>query len=237
MASLRSVVWKMIRAKQHYEELARELDAYYATRPGGLVEVPDNVAEKRHYQFQETKRLPPRIGLICGDCLQNMRSALDYLIWELVLANEKAPTEKNMFPICLKKKSYENAVENLNRLDGVNEKAIAHIDALQPFQMENPEGSPLYVLDVLTNINKHRRVLLTNLTAIRAVDRRLFPFMPVTIVARDDATGAVIRQTPMSVFVAVQDGPGKGLEITLTLNAIAGFIGDMVLPLFRDFLK
>jgi hypothetical protein len=227
----------MTRAKQHYDELARELDIYYATRPGGLVEMPDSVPEKRHHQFRETKPLPPRIGLTCGDCLQNMRSALDYLVWELVLANGKEPNDKNMFPISLKPKSYEHAVQNLKRLDGIDEKAIAHIDALQPFQMEDPEDSPLYILDVLTNINKHRRVLLTNLTGIGAVDPHLFPFMPVTIIARDDASGEIMKETPMSVYVAMQDGPAKGVEITVTLNSIVGYIGDIVLPLFKDFLK
>ena len=38
--------------------------------------------------------------MIVGDFLANVRSSLDYLIWELALAAKNNPTDKNMFPIC-----------------------------------------------------------------------------------------------------------------------------------------
>jgi hypothetical protein len=86
MASLESVSQKMRHAGQHWNELAKAVAAYLDTNPGALVEMPDSTPERKHWRYRETSPLPARIGLLAGDCLQNMRSALDYLVWELVLA-------------------------------------------------------------------------------------------------------------------------------------------------------
>src|ERR1035438_3887386 len=41
-----------------------------------------------------------KASLIIGDCLQNFRSSLDYLVWELVTAANNIPDIKHPFPIC-----------------------------------------------------------------------------------------------------------------------------------------
>jgi hypothetical protein len=38
---------------------------------------------------------PTRIGLLIGDCLHNLRSGLDHLVWQLILQSGGSPDEKS----------------------------------------------------------------------------------------------------------------------------------------------
>lgn len=167
-----SVHQKLYRAKHHYEELHQELLAYYSAQETVQIRLAAN-----GIHIGNTKPVPARFGLIAGDTLQCFRSALDYLVWELVLANNGTPTQQNAFPISLTGVDYKNEVEKRRRLHGVNPSACALINKLQPFQFPEPEReqSPLALLDKLTNINKHRRVLLTNLER-KLMEDQPFPF-------------------------------------------------------------
>lgn len=63
------------------------------------------VAEVKHngtQHFYRADRPPPdddRWGLIAGDCVHNLRSALDHLAVQLVIANGGAAGNKTSFPI------------------------------------------------------------------------------------------------------------------------------------------
>src|SRR5438128_2720160 len=61
---------------------------------------------------------PPRnLSIVAGDCLYNLRSALDHLVWQLVLSNPPhRPTKKNMFPICTSESALHKQI-NMGRLD------------------------------------------------------------------------------------------------------------------------
>jgi hypothetical protein len=64
---------------------------------------------------------PDKVSLIIGDGLQNIRSALDYLVWELVLAANAEPGEKHQFPICAIPKAFKDEIRR-GRLSGLSEK-------------------------------------------------------------------------------------------------------------------
>jgi hypothetical protein len=78
MAPLDSVKQKLYRAKHHIEELYEALRTFYRGDPvklrfsGGALHIGADCP------------VPARFGLIAGDVLQNMRSCLDYLVWELL---------------------------------------------------------------------------------------------------------------------------------------------------------
>src|SRR5437667_236703 len=140
MALLDSVTQKIFRAAMHIQELGTELQRYFQTNPGKMVReanTPDDVAV---FTFQTKGPIPARFGLIVGDCLQNLRSSLDYLIWELVLAANNQPTKDNMFPICSTADAFKDAVSKRKRLIGVHPDAIAEIDALQPYHIGQDWG-------------------------------------------------------------------------------------------------
>lgn len=231
-----SVNQKLYRARVHFDELTREITAYYKTKPGTMIEVEDGDPNYRKFEFREKMPVPARFGLICGDCLQCMRSCLDYLIWELVLAEGNKPTVLSMFPIEMTLQKYKDAVTKRHRLDGMAESAIAIIDSLQPYHLQDPKESPLSILDELTNINKHRRVLLTSLAAADSAPPLHFPQMYGVVRTFTDS-GQVLSETPVWSFLTIQDSAAKDMEITVCLDSLARFIGDKMLPLFNQFFE
>ena len=146
MASLDSVRQKIHRGKMLYDELWRELIAYYESDPGDLSESPESIPERRTLIFQARSPVPARLGLICGEVLQCLRSSLDYLVWELAEAANNPPHDRLMFPVCLTTKSYRSALDG-RRLDGVIAEAAALIDSFQPFHVAKPEETALAMLD------------------------------------------------------------------------------------------
>lgn len=160
------IQWKLYRAKQHFMEFEREVAAWMNTRPSGpgkIVNAPESTPEKEIFICALSDPMPARFGLIAGDYLQNLRSVLDYLVWQLILANRKVPDEhKTAFPICKSRKAFADAKSV--RLVGVPDEAIELIEALQPYPERNPGGvrpQTIHILDELTNSNKHRQVLAT----------------------------------------------------------------------------
>ena len=228
MASLDSVYQKLYRAKHHFEELKQELESYYKSHPGDIS--VERTVERVRLEYVPKTPVPARFGLIAGDCLQTLRSSLDYLVWELVLANGQTPSYSNMFPITTSGDQFDNQLKR-NRLQGVSEAALHLIASIQPFNIAEPETHPLAVLDSLTNINKHRRVILTDL--VGSFSEPSIRHMHLRIkVAETTVNGDILRSFPVWASVRFAEGIPKGCEITSTLDALATTIGDEILPSF-----
>jgi hypothetical protein len=227
---MQTVRWKLYRVKQHYDELRRELTAYYQTAPGSLAR------KEGTWTFESIEPIPARLGLICGDVLQCIRSSLDYLVWELVLAEGNVPNKQNMFPIALTLGDYKNEVVKRHRLDGISATALAHIEACQPYLVGDPSHHPLAILDELTNINKHRRVLFTYLSSAITEPTVSFPYISRTVHGYD-AEGKIVETVPLWTYVTIDEGGAKGTEITTCLDDLAIFVGDKLLPLFDVILE
>jgi hypothetical protein len=236
MASLDSVRQKMYRAKHHFEELKAELLAYYGSNPGDLVETEGSTPKVRQYVFRERQPVPTRLPLIFGDCIQCLRSSLDYLVWELAEAAGKEPHKKLMFPIAMTEAAFKNDVARRGRLDGVDPNAIAIIDKFQPYLSTEPKQSILAIFDELTNINKHRRVVLTRLAGSGGDLPLPFPHI-IGVVKNVTAEGGVISETAHRGFICIDDGFAKDIEITNCLDTIARYIGEEMLPRFEVFFS
>ncbi len=150
---------KLYRARQHFDELAQEVRAYYQSDPGTL-EVTTSENGGATVEFIESKPTPARFGLIFGDFLHCLRSSLDYLVWELVASGGGIRTHKHEFPVADKESAFEKAIKD-GKLDAISPKALALIRTAQPFQRDDPTSHFLWMLNKLNNINKHRRILLT----------------------------------------------------------------------------
>ena len=102
-----------------------------------------------------------RWGVIFGDAIHNFRSALDHLVWQLVLLNGETPTTANQFPICDTEADYRN--KRKSQLRGVSGPHTAHIDQMQPCRTRIPPGqvSAFAALRDLSNHDKHRLIHLT----------------------------------------------------------------------------
>jgi hypothetical protein len=236
MASLDSVKQKFQRAKIHRDELHRELVSYYESNPGNLFETPESTPEHRLYEFREKKPIPAHFGLICGDCLQCLRSSLDYLVWELVEAAGKPTHKQLMFPVSLIAKDYKSELTKRHRLDGVDPTAISIIDTLQPCVSDDPERSPLAMLDALTNLNKHRRIILTSLAGTIETIPESSPCI-IGIIGQISSPDGQVNEFPMSGCMTIQDCLAKDIEIIHFLDMTAFFISQQILPLFKKFFK
>jgi hypothetical protein len=104
--------------------------------------------------------VPVELQLELGDALQNMRSALDHLAWQLVVANGGTPGDATQFPIYDSRLTQKGKVRTVDIAGGVNQKALAIIKRLQPYRRPNPAEHPLSVLQKLNNVDKHRLLVV-----------------------------------------------------------------------------
>lgn len=108
------------------------------------------------------------VPLIVGDCVQNMRSALDHLAYQLVIANDGTPNTYTAFPIFSSRTNDAGKERELHVPGGVDPGALTLIDAAQPYQRTDPTeitAHPLMILKELSNIDKHRLVIVMGETA------------------------------------------------------------------------
>lgn len=233
------IQWKLRRAKQHFQEFERAAAAYMNVGPSGpgqLMPAPESTSDKQTFIYATADPLPAYFGLIAGDYLQNLRSVLDYLVWQLILANGKIPHETNTaFPVCKSKKSFDAA--RVRRLMGVPDEAIDIIEALQPYPERDPGAArpqTIHILDELTNQNKHRQVLFATVATIIKPDVPVpFPHIEVEVLRHKD--GHSIPGERILAYLAFQSVIVKGLEVTATLSALMNWMGFEILPQFERF--
>jgi hypothetical protein len=169
-ASLDGPIAKLDRAKTHFHTLNKSIGAYKRSKSHDFVVTnvnPDTGEKVVNLQIlKEPKN--PEWGLILGDMAHNLRSALDHLVWQLVILNGEKPSRQNQFPIIGVEKEYWEILPNNSQstrdrmLAGVAEDHRAFIDAVQPFNArgQQPDGprTALAVLSGISNADKHRVV-------------------------------------------------------------------------------
>jgi hypothetical protein len=169
---------KLQRAKLHLDALNAEVDS--ADRGGlyGMVCEPD--AQPGHYLIKAVKTGAEETwALIIGDYLHNLRSVLDHIVWQLVVANGGTPTNDTKFPVAESGPDWFDREAAKRQLKGVHPQAVAAIRTLQPFPPHydgEPKLSPLWLLQKLNNIDKHRLIHTVTLSPHEA---RLTLFEPI----------------------------------------------------------
>lgn len=148
------VYLKIQRADKHISELHAELDAFKATTPYAIDTKRDADTGEHVAFIVSAKPLPERLPLIAGDVIQNLYSALDYLAWQLVIANGKVPTSKTAFPIAKNIPTTKDEIARYEgQVNGMRDDAKNIIKGLKPFR---GQGNSFWRLHKLNNINKHR---------------------------------------------------------------------------------
>jgi hypothetical protein len=155
-SSLTGVRLKMSRAAEHLSAL-RSFDGTLASIKCEAVFTRDQERNLGYFVVQLPKP-PLEWSTVVGDCLQNQRTALDYMVWQSVTANAPSqPGKKNMFPICSTEKDFVDQLKR-GRLSGLTEQGIKIVTRVQPFSLPS---SPLGTLSRLCNADKHRDLHLT----------------------------------------------------------------------------
>jgi len=105
---------------------------------------------------------PPEISLTLGDCLHDFRSALDHLMWQLVLATGGQPTASTQFPIFWSRRLFSSRAQKMTRAL-TNPAALNFVEAQQPFATTLDKVDPLWYLHELSNRDKHQLLQVTAL--------------------------------------------------------------------------
>jgi hypothetical protein len=241
-------------ARHHLEFFEGQLAEYMKIDPCKFMREPNISADEKGRQwvygtFEIAEPIPENLPLIIGDCLGNLRSCLDYLVWELVEANGKKPSDKNSFPISSTPKIYRDEISR-GRLTGIDPRAADLIEKLQPYNAgDAPEHSVLFVLNKLTNTNKHKRLLLTTLKTIQppagfnAPDGESFRLLVNPPMTQGNARfgpyevvdGKYKVETKVIAYIVFDEAPAQGFEVWSMLEKMADFLNTTVFPGFECF--
>ena len=98
-----------------------------------------------------------------GEFAYNLRSSLDHLVWQLAEGNGASPEEaRTSFPI-RRKAEHEPRIEKDTALEGIRHQDKEYIRSIQPHVGDTAGiGHRLGNLHAIGNIDKHRRVLMTD---------------------------------------------------------------------------
>ena len=167
MADLVSSFERIRRANKHIGALKRGFRTFVNDDPY-TVEIERNMdVNPWEFTLYATPTRSPRIGFgsVVGDAVNNLRGALDHLVWNLSdLYSGPPPADpipwgpwrKTSFPVVLDKTNWSSRSRNALRL--VDPRLLTDFEALQPFSRRKraPHRDEFAVLDELRSIDKHR---------------------------------------------------------------------------------
>lgn len=161
---VRSVELKINRAETQVQLLSHSISTWVASNPI----TADCKLRDGRLGFQLIQKnfaaAPPleEWSLLLGECVHNLRSALDNLAFALARVRRDPPEKPNRiaFPICKDRAQFEkNGYGNIDQLPPA---AAMLIQKLQPFQRDGspafgtPERDALVLLQSLSNSDKHK---------------------------------------------------------------------------------
>ena len=149
---------KIERAKKHIDDLDVACNAFFTTQPNIIRFEIDPKAKQRTYYVGSIRDIPSEIAAITGDALNNIRSALDHLAYQLVDAAGATSTVQTSFPIYDSPEKYKT--DFVRKIKGMRQDAIDAIDAIRPYKGGN---DALWRLHSLNNIDKHRLLITVSM--------------------------------------------------------------------------
>ena len=188
---------KVERAAQHLDELRGQIERIESA-PFQIGETKDPTNGDRVWVMETTANAGHLLGVsmygvIIGDFVHNLRSALDHTIWKLA----NPPSKANAFPVCVSESAasdsfYGTAKDaglGVRRLRNVPNPAFDFVADVQPYN--RLEGrDPLWQLNEMWNEDKHRTLLVV------ANPSWSTPFVVATKDGRDTYEGEIKDKNP-----------------------------------------
>lgn len=159
---------KVARAREHFDALRAQVIEFDEANPYPFRPVLDPQTGEQVIEIGEPPVLPREWSGIVGEIAHNLRSALDYLVYELAIEGGGDPErDRTAFPISESEAEYLKVRGRRGQpkvsyrdqcLAGVDEKWRKKIDVLQPYsrRKSNPQATDLARLNWLSNRDKHR---------------------------------------------------------------------------------
>jgi hypothetical protein len=174
---------KLRRADQHIVEAAGRLKAFRSDEPWTVEATPGPGTGDQNYRFRVHRAVPADLLAVLGDAVHNLRSALDAMAYglaeqhcgTLTLEQERV----TRLPICRDEAAFDGFLNQ--RYKGVRPRdlygdlQLKALRSVQPFTFATEAAAhgvevtsdaeadmmadPAYRLDVLWNVDKHRRLV------------------------------------------------------------------------------
>lgn len=157
---------KLDRAEETLQSLTAEIEAFNVLAAQQILLKHSLTLDGMEYVIiaHGSIAIPARFAVIVGEIVHHMRSALDHLICDLVVANGGEVTTRHQYPICSTPELYKDAVKRGN-VRGLKKTTYAIIESQQPYTQKNPADTVLAVVQDFNNQDKHRLLLVTSSVA------------------------------------------------------------------------
>jgi len=171
---------KIARAKAEIDQLRSMESVFFEHTHHTAVRAEQNLKSGKYIYRIKIDGPPPSLdwGVYIGEITHNLRSALNYLVYQLALLNGSnkltsvAQDKRLQFPIFLKSKEFRAKGKNMIKLLRPEHKA--RIERLQPYKRSDGmllksvnlaewcgRNSPLFWLEEINNADKHRIIQVT----------------------------------------------------------------------------
>lgn len=232
-ATLEGVNLKLNRAKGHFDALVEEISRFQSD-PENYSLALEQEAERGVgvCRVANVHSPPAGIGIRIGECLHQYRTALDHLLFQLVIANHKgrvpARVERRAeFPIFnngpkfrgnSKRKRVPAPGSGRAKIQGIAPEAQAIIERFQPYHRRKYPGTrSLRQLQELSNIDKHRLLHVT----YSAFKGSAFEFEVGNVAAITDfgfRPGPLKRKAPVATWRAHPIDPSLGMKVDVKIE-------------------
>lgn len=210
MDALEGVRLKLDRAEQTIEEIYEAIVEYIGAENYAVV--GEFYPETSEYVLRgKVTRSTGEIGVIAGDVVHNMRSALDHLAWQLALLNTATPYDLTQFPIALTPGEF-GSKRGQKMIGDLAPEHRARIEGFQPYHGTSKAWTPLALADLrrLSNTDKHK---LINATAAKTITGDQMMVDQRVVIVQDATTFRDLQW--------FEGGPVDGAEIArMTLEGV-----------------
>jgi len=160
---------KVERAERQLEEVKSAMADYASRHPFRAVRARQP-KDQRHiwlYRLEMTEEPDPMIPVIIGECLYDLRSALDHLAVAIAPGSNRRsaafpiegtdPWEKDAAGAFVHDEGRRRSFTA--KIKGMPDEVVKMIKEAQPYQREHPELETLGLLSSLQNADKHRQLV------------------------------------------------------------------------------
>jgi hypothetical protein len=142
---------KVERAKHHFRDLQARYERFQDNEPYRAVRDDEPDTGDLVWRVEVSEQPPLYWSAVAGDCVHNLRSALDLLVCEMVRAEGNPVGEQNGFPIFKSAKAFKSG--HAAKVNGAPKAAVDLIKHAKPYQGEN---NPFWRLHQLDIADKHK---------------------------------------------------------------------------------
>jgi hypothetical protein len=157
---------RLDRAFENLQELEAEVKRWLGGNAYGFVQEFDPQRGEYAVRVIAHEQPPASINLLISECLHNLRSALDNLVYDLALAYNIAHNPGTSLPPAVEKAVMFPIAQTQGEFTGwawrirdIDPGAQAVIEGLQPYDRGNPDT--LWELHELSRVDKHRLLHVT----------------------------------------------------------------------------